>query len=201
MSPFKFLGIVLLVLLTLLLAAAGGATIYGRERLWEELAGPPDMGPYDFDVPTRTGKPNDSLACPAGRCLQATPERTTPLFAVPADKLYADVRARIAALPGATFVEEDAARGRFRAIVRVPLLHFPNTVSVQVREEGPQTASLWIYSRSQIGHADLGINDARVRRLVRDASRTLPKLEAGDPVGHPAEPAPAKTNPPAAGPS
>ena len=48
----------------------GGALVlafntYGREASWEAVFGSPDLGPYDFSLPSRTGKLNDSLACPA----------------------------------------------------------------------------------------------------------------------------------------
>jgi hypothetical protein len=67
--------------------------------------GPADRGRYDFDAPTRTGKHNDALVCPEGSCLSADPSLATPLFAMPPDKLYASIRARLIALPGAGIVE------------------------------------------------------------------------------------------------
>jgi uncharacterized protein (DUF1499 family) len=176
MSPLRFFGVLTLVILVACGGLAAGAVAYGREALWTDLFGQPDLGPYDFDLPTRTGKPNDALFCPAGSeaCFAADVERNTPVFAVSSGDLYGAVRAHLLAMPATQIAEERPERGSLRAVVRTPLLRFPDTVSVRVREDGPGRSVLWLYSRSQIGHADLGTNERRLRRLVRDLRRALP---------------------------
>jgi uncharacterized protein (DUF1499 family) len=181
MSPGRFFAFLILALVAVGSLGAGGAVLYGRERLWEHLFGPPDMGPYDFDAPTRTGKPNDALACPPGACPDARPEREPQLIDAPAETVYAAVRARVAAMPGTVFVYENAARGLFRAVVRTPWLRLGDTLSVRVREETPGRTGLWVYSRSQVGHEDLGTNDARVRALVLDTVRAFAPAGAAKP--------------------
>lgn len=169
MSPLRFFITVLVVIATLAGAAGVGLVAYGRETLWEELAGPPDMGPYDFDMPTRTGKINDALFCPTddAGCERGAPERLTPVFRASGADLYAAVRAMVTAMPGATVVEDQAEALSFRAVVRSPLLRLPDTVSVHVEDVRPGEATLWMYSRSQIGHADLGANSRRLRAILR----------------------------------
>lgn len=172
-----------MVLLSVAIAgavAAAGVVTYGRDALWAEMFGPPDLGPYDFDLPTRTGKLNDALFCPDGdqACLGAIVDRITPLFAAEGPTLYAEVRRRILGLSGVEIVEENAGRGLLRAVVRTPVFRFPDTVSMRVREEAPGRSALWLYSRSQIGHADLGTNERRLRRILRDLRRSVPLVPA-----------------------
>ncbi|HUG61708.1 MAG TPA: DUF1499 domain-containing protein [Methylomirabilota bacterium] len=176
LSPLKFLAMIFVVIAVALGATAAGVAAYGREALWADIFGPPDMGAYDFDIPTRTGKLNDALACPvsAEPCFAASVDRTIPLFAVDGPTLYAAVVKRIQVLPGATAVESDPDRLSLRAVVRTPFLRFPDTLSMRVREEAPGRSGLWLYSRSQIGHADLGVNERRLRHLIRDLRRSLP---------------------------
>lgn len=181
MSPAKFLMVILLSVAIVLGLGAAGVVAYGRDAFWETLFGPPDLGPYDFDAPTRTGKLNDALFCPEGSeaCFHAGLDRRTPVFAVDAATLYGAARALVMALPGAEVAEEDAARFTLRAVVRTPLMRFPDTLSLRVRQNTPGTAVLWLYSRSQIGHSDLGTNERRLRHMLRSLRRTVPLAPAG----------------------
>jgi uncharacterized protein (DUF1499 family) len=181
MSPLRFLLVVLVAFAGLVGLAAGGVLAYGRAAVWTDLFGPADLGPYDFDQPTRTGKMNDALACPANSagCLQAGYDRAIPLFAVDGPTLYAAARARVAALPWVEVVEDAGDRLVFRAVVRTPVFGFPDTLSFRVREVEPGRSALWLYSRSQIGHADLGTNERRLRQIIRALRRTLPVVPAG----------------------
>lgn len=167
------------VLLVLAVAAGGAiAAAGGRDAAWTRLTGSPDTGPYAFERPARTVEPHDALACPAGACAEARAEIETPLFRVPAGSLYEAARRLVAAMPGAVFVAEDPARGRFRAVVRTPLIRFPDVVSVEARTEGLDASTLRVYSRSRIGHSDMGVNRRRVLALVDALAATLPAGEA-----------------------
>lgn len=162
------------VLAALALVAVGGVLAIGRETVWERAFGPPDLGPYDFGKLTRTGKLNDALACPLGACLGADPTLSVPVFAVKPAVLFAAIRTAVTADPANRLVEDDPARGRLRAVMRTAVFRFPDTLSVEVVSPSPGTATFAAYSRSQIGHADLGANAARLRSLVEALRRALP---------------------------
>jgi uncharacterized protein (DUF1499 family) len=164
------------VLVLALLAAAPFAALlaYGRDAFWADRFGPPDQGPYDFASPTRTGYPNDALACPAGACDAAAPERATPVFLAEPAEVLAAARALVEAMPGAAFAEMDEDRGHFRAVVRTPLMRFPDTLSLQVGQDAPGRTLLWLYSRSQIGKGDMGANRNRLDRLIENLAQALP---------------------------
>jgi uncharacterized protein (DUF1499 family) len=180
MSPFKFLVVILVAVVAVTAVLAGGALAYGREAIWEQIFGPPDLGAYDFDLPKRTGKLNDALACPADAqaCREAAMDRITPVYAVDGQTLYAAARDILLRQPGSTVAEENAGTLSLRVVARTPVFRFPDTVSIRVREPAPGEAVLWIYSRSQIGHADLGTNERRIRRVLRELRRTLPVVPA-----------------------
>nr|WP_246734208.1 DUF1499 domain-containing protein [Oharaeibacter diazotrophicus] len=131
-----------------------------------DLFGDPDTGPFDFAHPIRTGWPNDALACPPGECADAAPDIATTPSTRPAADVLADLRRLVAALPGAVVVEDVPAEGRFRAVVRTPLLRFPDTVSVRVAALADGRTGVWIYSRSKVGSADLGTNRRRLAGLL-----------------------------------
>ena len=170
---------IMVVLAVLVGLGAAGLFAYGRDRAWTEMFGPPDLGPYDFELPTRTGKLNDALFCPPATpaCEAAAVDRTIPLLATDAAALLAEVRRVVEAMPGAVIVDDRPERLAFRAVVRTPVMRFPDTLSVRVRQEAPGVAGLWLYSRSQIGHADLGANGSRLRKIVRAVRRAFETAE------------------------
>lgn len=174
MSPLKFLAATLAAVFLLAAGAAAAFAAYGPERFWTDVFGEPDAGPFDFDHPTRSGKPNDALACPPPACTEAGEVLPTPLFPVAPETLAAEVRAAIAALPSARIVEETPGGLAFRAVVRTPLLRFPDTVSVEVRREPSGLASLRLHSRSLVGFHDLGTNAARLTALIDALAGRLP---------------------------
>ena len=84
MSPLRFLGWILAALIGLILVAALAFNLYGREASWAALFGPADLGPYDFNQPTRSGKLNDTLACPPDACAKGLPDLETPHYQIAA---------------------------------------------------------------------------------------------------------------------
>lgn len=190
MTTIKFLVTVAAVLGLVFIAAAAGAALYGRDRLWTEAFGPPDLGPVDFAKPTRSGKPNDALACPPGACPFAAPDRTTLRFDVAPADLYAEVRRRLLAMNGAEVAAEDVEDFDLRAIVRSRLWRFPDTVSIRVAPDPAGGSDVWVYSASQIGHYDFGGNGRRISRLLRGLEDKFAVLQqAGGGAAAPATPA------------
>jgi hypothetical protein len=174
MSPLRFLGWVLASLIGLVLVGAVAFTLYGREESWVLLAGPADLGPYDFRQPTRTGKLNDTLACPAGTCVKGLPDLETPHYGVPGRELFAVVQKIIRHLPGKVrLIGANPVAQRLRAVVYSPAVRIPATLSVMVESTNDGGADLYVYSRSQIGYYDMGRNTANIAALMEAIATEL----------------------------
>jgi uncharacterized protein (DUF1499 family) len=160
---------IILAILAIAAALAMFASI-ALERLWT-LFGPADLGPVAFESLQRRATPNDALACPPGVC-QASSDVTPPLFAVSADRLREAFAQVIATEPDVVQVEKGAAEERY--IQRTRWLRFPDTIAVRYIPRGESQSTIALYSRSQLGEGDFGVNRARVERwldkLARQAS-------------------------------
>lgn len=166
-------------LLTILLVAAAviiALLAYGRERTWQLIAGPADQGPVAFETLERSGRPNDALACPRGFCRRAEPDIVPPVYAVSADMLQQTLHGAVTLEPLIDRVAASEETGASRYVQRSPLLRFPDTISVRTIPRGPRRATLALYSRSQIGYSDMGVNKARLTRWIALLD-TLPKAE------------------------
>ncbi|MDF2690080.1 MAG: hypothetical protein K0Q80_3046, partial [Microvirga sp.] len=51
-------------------------------------------------------------------------------------------------------------------LVRTRFMRFPDTVVVQVFDRGEDASTLALYSRSQVGRSDFGVNRRRIERWV-----------------------------------
>ncbi len=197
MSPLRFLGLVLAALFGAFLLLVLAFDTYGREASWEAVFGSPDLGPYDFSFPTRTGKLNDSLACPADECKKGIPDIETRRYDLPPASLFAIAEKVVKHLPGKVrVIGANPVNTRLRAIVFSPALRMPSTLSLMVTPARGSGSFLYVYSRSQIGYYDLGRNTANVVALITaiDDQLAAAKPTASPSVG-PAKPAPSKPTP------
>ena len=119
----------------------------------------------DFATLARPTSPNTALACPAGLCTAKVDLVTEP---VPLSAQ--DVAAKVAALtdvePRTQIVRSDPAGTRFVLVQRSLLFDFPDTVNIAIQSVDAGHATLAIYSRSNYGHGDLGVNAARLKRWL-----------------------------------
>lgn len=138
----------------------------GIDRVWAFLFGEPDLGSVDFAVLTRRASPNDALACPAAQCPLARVDLVSPVFPVPRGRLRAIV-AEVAADDGDVRPVDEATGDEDRYIARTRLMRFPDTVSALTVDLGDGRSTLALYSRSQIGLTDFGVNRARVERWLK----------------------------------
>lgn len=154
------------------LASAGLA--YGAWRLWGDrldgvwtrLFGEPDLGPVDFGSLRRPKVPNNALAAPPSVCGHARADIIPPDFDVSAARLRAIVAEVAAEEPNTELVHADPKNEQDRYVVRSRVLRFPDTVDVKVIDRGAGRSTLAIYSRSQVGKADFGVNRKRLRRWI-----------------------------------
>jgi uncharacterized protein (DUF1499 family) len=135
------------------------------DRAWALVFGPPDLGAVDFATLRRRRTPNDALVCPEGFCASARADMVAPEFPVPAERLRAVLAEVALAEPGAERLPAEEGRDRF--LVRTRFFRFPDTVDAQVLPRGEGRATLALYSRSQIGGSDFGVNRARLTRWLK----------------------------------
>ncbi len=144
----------------------------GLDPVWS-LFGPADLGPVTFETLVRRKSPNDALACPPGLC-PAISDLVAPVYPVPAQALrqaLAEVLKREERLQR---VASDDAAMTDRYVQRSKLLHFPDTITVRFLDRPGGTSTVALYSRSQLGHSDLGINRARIERWLAALTAAVP---------------------------
>jgi uncharacterized protein (DUF1499 family) len=155
-----------------LLAVVGAFIIIGPERIWN-LFGPPDLGAISFETLKRRSTPNDALACPTDLC-SAKSDIIPPLFSVSASELQCAFGNVIASEERVTKVEAADRDRTERYIQRSRLMGFPDTIVVQFFERPGGRSTLALYSRSQMGKSDFGVNRARIARWLEKLTTQAP---------------------------
>jgi uncharacterized protein (DUF1499 family) len=145
----------------------------GVDDLYTLLFGPADLGPADPASVVRRSSPNDALACPPAACRGAV-DLVAPIFAVEPDVLRAAALAALMAEPGAERVYAGTWSDEDRIVLRSRLMRYPDTVNLRVISLGEGQSSLLLYSRSQIGWSDMGVNRARLARVIERLTAGLP---------------------------
>lgn len=140
--------------------------------LYETIFGSPDLGPMDFETFTRASSPNTALACPPGLCRNAVADFDPGVF----DGSDEDLRQRFTAFalgqPRVVPVYRHAQPGlptQDRYVQRSRALSFPDTINVRFIALTDTTSTLAVYSRSQVGYSDMGVNLARIRLWTEGA--------------------------------
>jgi uncharacterized protein (DUF1499 family) len=108
----------------------------------------------------RPDSPNTALAAPAGN--QPAPDIVTPAFASPAKRLYDAVRTVAMAQDRVFLAAEYPAERQMHFVARSAVFNFPDLITAQVTETGPDSSTLVLYSRSVYGHRDFGVNRRRL---------------------------------------
>jgi Protein of unknown function (DUF1499) len=105
------------------------------------------------------------LACPPAYC-QAAEAITTPIFALPWERLHRYWTEVISGQKGVEEIAADPESRRYVYIQHSPILRFPDIVTVEFAQFGPDRSSLAIYSRSRYGRYDFGKNRKRVGKWL-----------------------------------
>jgi uncharacterized protein (DUF1499 family) len=153
-----------LTILLILAALIAAFFLIGPDRAWS-LFGPADLGPVTFQTLERRATPNDALACPPGIC-KAASDVTPPEYGVGAAGLRIAFAKVIAAEPRITAVATDDATLADRYIQRSALMRYPDTIIVRFFDLPEGRSTIALYSRSQLGHGDMGVNRARLERWL-----------------------------------
>ncbi|WP_084417829.1 DUF1499 domain-containing protein [Henriciella litoralis] len=121
----------------------------------------------DFSAIERPSKPNTFLLGVSGLTDTGNHDDISPVFPVPAERLYAIVHAHITGEDRWTITQEDAGAMQLDTVAKTKLLKFKDDVAIKVVTVDEKQSQLAVYSRSRIGHSDLGANEKRVRSLVQ----------------------------------
>jgi uncharacterized protein (DUF1499 family) len=127
--------------------------------------------PLDMAQLARPASPNTALAAPAG--FRLAPDLVTPIYHVPAARLYAAIQAVAAAQPRTYWAAEYPDRLQADWVARSAVLNFPDMVTAQATSAGADSATLVLYSRSVYGYGDFGANRRRVEAWLAALDRTL----------------------------
>lgn len=169
---FGTLGVALLI--TLSFAVWRGDRSFGISSWWERFAGPADLGPVDFTAITRSATQNDALICPSDFCGKTLADRVAPIFNAPVARLRDAVRVIEVNDPDVFSLARDEAKVQDRYLARTKLMRFPDTISVRFIDLGNGHSTLALYSRSQIGRSDFGVNKARLDDWIKQLREKLP---------------------------
>ena len=115
----------------------------------------------DFATLALHEKPNQYLSLPPGFASAARPHGESPVFDLPVAELERRALEVIRVQPRVAAVASDPARRKYAFVQRSALMRFPDTVTVRFVAVGDSRSSLALYSRSKVGHSDLGANAAR----------------------------------------
>jgi hypothetical protein len=158
----RFLKILAGIAAAIVLAAIVAFLVIGPDRLWEQF-GPADLGDVDFAALQRRDTPNDALACLPEFCA-AKADIAAPVIARPFGDVFLAVQDAVVHEPGLEQVDADSGQGTLRFVQRSKVLGFPDTINVKVVPTADGGSAVLIYSRSQLGEGDMGVNLARVKR-------------------------------------
>jgi len=125
----------------------------------------------DFKTFKLTRKPNQFLIALEGHCQNATPHAAPKTYSVDAQKLedtFADV-----ALAEPRVTRKQADDGQREFVQRSALMRFPDTITFEAIDLGGGKSTLAIYSRSKVGHSDLGVNRKRIESWLKKLDAAL----------------------------
>ena len=158
-------------ILTLSVAAVAAIGI-GPGAVWA-LFGSADLGPIELGTLTRRTTPNDALAAAPDLC-PARSDVLPPEFATDARALRAAFSIMLQSEDRVERVAANDATLTDRYVQRSALMQYPDTVVAQFFDRPLGRSTLALYSRSQIGRSDLGVNRARLERWLGKLTALAP---------------------------
>lgn len=139
--------------------------VAGPDRVWTSFVGPGDQGPVDIRTLSRRTAPNDALACTPGLCA-ARADIALPADARAPVELLDTLDAIVLADRTHLTRVDDGTRADYRRYVaRTPIMRYPDTIDALV-SASPDGTRLALYSRSQIGSDDWGVNRRRLEGWI-----------------------------------
>jgi len=124
-----------------------------------------DTAGVDFATLVRPSSPNTYLVCPKDRCAAAADE-DGPIYAAPATELFERARTILSAEPRTEVVQEQPEALRLVLVQRSAFFRFPDTITLQAFPLPDGGSTLAVYSQSNYGYGDFGVNKDRVRAWI-----------------------------------
>jgi uncharacterized protein (DUF1499 family) len=124
-----------------------------------------DTTGIDFATLVRPSSPNTYLVCPRDRCA-ATADEEGPIYGVPATELFERARTLLSAEPRTELVQDQPEALRLVLVQRSAFFRFPDTITIQVFPLPDGGSTLAIFSQSNYGYGDFGVNKERVRAWI-----------------------------------
>jgi len=121
----------------------------------------------------RLHSPNDALACPLRLC-RAEADFESPIFRTSKGELINEVSRLVIAEPRTKLAGSNRILEQLVFIQRSRFLGFPDTVWIQGVSVN-RGSSLIIYSRSNHGYWDLGVNRSRIRSWLVKIEKAVKK--------------------------
>lgn len=118
--------------------------------------------PVDFATLKKTWTPNQVLVCPQDFCKVEAPDIVSPVYSVSAEVLEEKVGIALRGQPRTVQVGDDRARHQIVLVQRTEIVGFPDTIFVQFIPLADGRSTFALYSRSNYGIRDRGVNAARV---------------------------------------
>lgn len=176
MRRLILIGKTLFVVLLAAVLLFGALTIYGWENVWERTYGSPDLGPVEFDDLAKGPKPNQALVCPRQLCNADSVDRVSPIYDLPALQLREELLNGLRSEADLLRVDDGEDPLKLRFVQRTQLMRYPDTIRIRIIPVGETRSTLALYSQSQIGYSDLGVNRDRLDRwLARLDAFTVPE--------------------------
>jgi uncharacterized protein (DUF1499 family) len=127
--------------------------------------------PLDFARFRKIARPNQCLVLPLGFAALERPDLVAGVFKASVTDVRRAWLQCLQGQPRTGKIRE--AGGQIEAIQRSALMGFPDYITAQPVDLGDGTSSICIFSRSQVGHSDLGVNAKRCRTLLALLSHLL----------------------------
>jgi len=77
-----------------------------------------------------------------------------------------------------TQVASDESGFNARYVQRTKIMRFPDTVNVRFIDLGDGRSTIALYSRSQLGESDFGVNRARIERWLGKLQKEAPPVRS-----------------------
>ncbi len=167
----RYFRFALMAVFGLALAVASFGLFASKEEsllatLYETFIGSPDLGPVDFETIRRSPTANDALACPPGFCGGAAVDFDPGVYPGSDEELRRRFAEFVLAQPRVIPLYRGDSPGKpmqDRYLQRTRLMSFPDTINVRFIALDNDRSTLAIYSRSQLGRRDFGVNLERIR--------------------------------------
>ena len=143
------------------------AATIGRARLLELCFGPAPVQTVDFGNLVLKKTPNQHLICPPDFCA-AKSHAESPVFNEPVQSLQQKWFTVAERQPRTELVHDDRENQRYTFRARTAVIHFPDDVTVQFIALDGERSTLAIYSGSQYGYFDFGVNRRRIESWLRE---------------------------------